>query len=155
MVFSITSTSLIDREYSKFAGTSTGSESAINVVVSGGIHIGSVSANVDSVYIQSGDNLNITSLPIATTLTGGSAIVAASGTAMALGTSLVTKSIYVGAIIDNSSFVCVGDSNVDKDTNQQIVLYAGDSAVLDITNRSAVYVDADENDDGVNYLAFS
>jgi hypothetical protein len=31
----------------------------VNALISGGIHIGSVSANVDSIYVQSGDNINI------------------------------------------------------------------------------------------------
>ena len=34
-------------------------DGSLNTAISGGIHIGSVSANVDSIYVQSGDNINI------------------------------------------------------------------------------------------------
>jgi hypothetical protein len=90
-----------------------------------------------------------------TTLTGGSKTVASSGTAEALGTTLATKSIYIRAKSTNTSFVCVGDSNVDESTNQQIILYANDSVTLDIANRLTVYIDADVNTEGVDYVAMS
>jgi len=90
-----------------------------------------------------------------TTLTGGSKTVAAAGTAEALGSSLATKSIYIRAKAGNTSFVCVGDSTVDESTNQQIVLYANDAVTLEIANRATVYVDADVNGEGVDYLCAS
>jgi hypothetical protein len=58
MAFTIGNTSLRDREWAKFVGgAGTGSEVSMNVTISGGIHIGSVSANVDSIYVQSGANI--------------------------------------------------------------------------------------------------
>lgn len=97
----------------------------------------------------------VTATAIPTTLTGGTLAVTTAGTAEALGASLATKSIYIRAKSTNTSFVCVGDSAVDEATNQQIVLYANDSITLDIANRATVYVDADVNLEGVDYLAMS
>jgi hypothetical protein len=54
----ISGLSLRDREYDKFVDAAGGT--AINVAIAGGsIVIGSVSASVDDVYINSGDNLNL------------------------------------------------------------------------------------------------
>lgn len=56
MVFTPTNLSRLDREWHKFVGaTGTGSEVSVSVVIaSGNITIGSVSATVDSIYVQSG-----------------------------------------------------------------------------------------------------
>jgi hypothetical protein len=89
------------------------------------------------------------------TPTGGSTTVTTAGTAVALGASLVIKSVYIRAKAGNTSFVCVGDSAVDESTNQQIVLYAGDSVSIDIANRASVYLDADVNGEGVDYLCLT
>lgn len=101
-------------------------------------------------------NLGVTaSADIPTTLTGGSKTVTTHGTAEALGTTLAIKSIYIRAKATNTSFICIGDSSVDEATNQQIVLYANDSITLDISNRLTVYVDADVDGEGVDYLCMS
>ena len=58
MVYTI-SNSLRDREYDKFSATA-GSQSSVNVsIVGGSIVIGSVSANIDSIYVQSGANVQV------------------------------------------------------------------------------------------------
>jgi hypothetical protein len=56
MAFTLSNVGLRDREYLKFVGAGTGSECPISVVLASGtpIIIGSVSASVDSIYIQSG-----------------------------------------------------------------------------------------------------
>ncbi len=92
-----------------------------------------------------------------TTLTGGSTTVTTPGTAVVLGTTLATKSIYIRALSTNTSFVCVGDSNVDEGApaTQQIILYANDSVTIDIANRVTVYLDADVGTEGVSYLCMS
>ena len=51
------SNGLRDREYGKFIDV--GGETAVRSLIIGSITIGSVSAQVDSVYIQSGDNINL------------------------------------------------------------------------------------------------
>ncbi len=44
-------------------GMAVNPDGSINTVVLGSVFIGSVTAHVDSIYVQSGDNINITSLP--------------------------------------------------------------------------------------------
>lgn len=136
-----TQTSLTSTSYKVEASTSGGGgiSSDVNVTKIGGTTV--TAANSD--------------ILIPTVLTGGSKTVTTAGTAEALGTTLATKSIYIRAKASNTSFVCVGDSSVDEATNQQIVLYANDSVTLDIANRMTVYVDADVNGEGVDYLAMS
>ena len=92
---------------------------------------------------------------IPTTLTGGELIVTTSGTALALGASLATKSIYIRAKSTNGGNVYVGDSAVDATTSQQIILAANDTVTIPIANRATVYVDAAVNGEGVDYLASS
>lgn len=87
-----------------------------------------------------------------TTLTGGTKTVAVSGTAEALGTSLAIKSAYLRAPETNTGNIYVGDSSVDKTTNQQLILEPGDYASLDIANRSTIYLDVDTGGEGVDYL---
>ena len=102
------------------------------------------------------DTSNIqTAVAIPTTLTGGELIVTTSGTALALGASLATKSIYIRAKSTNGGNVYVGDSAVDATTSQQIILAANDSVTIPISNRATVYVDAAVNGEGVDYLASS
>ena len=101
-------------------------------------------------------NLKTTaSTDIPSTLTGGEKVVTTGGTAEALGNSLATKSIYIRAKSGNTNDVYIGDSTVDKTTNQQIILSANDSITLDIANRTTVYVDATTDGEGVDYLAMS
>lgn len=92
---------------------------------------------------------------IPTTLTGGNKTVAVPGTAEALGASLACKSIYIRAKAANTTAVYVGDSAVDKDTSQQIILNANDFITIDIANRATVYVDAVTAAEGVDYLVMS
>ena len=80
-----------DREYNKFLGVQTGSLASVAVsVVGGSIYIGSVSAEVDSVYIQSGDNINITS-----------------------GSVYITNSSDVGGYAGSETYVKAGSIQVD------------------------------------------
>ena len=89
------------------------------------------------------------------TMTAGEKVVTTSGTAVALGTTIATKSIYIRAKTTNTGVVYVGDSSVDATTSKQMMLNASGAIALDIANRSSVYVDADVNGEGVDYLAFS
>jgi len=89
------------------------------------------------------------------TLLAGETIVAVSGTAVALGASLATKSIYIRAKLSNTGDVFVGDSTVDKTTSRQIVLSPDDSISIDIANRASMFVDAAVGGEGVDYLCMS
>ena len=122
---------LRDREYDKF--NFIGSETAVRVtVVSGIINIGSVSASVDNVTIQSGtlyvisgDNINITGMP--------KTEVYGSGTFNVLGSVNVNNQIYPGSeawvkevplteVYGSGTFITLGSVNV----NNQV--YAGSEA---------------------------
>jgi len=92
---------------------------------------------------------------IPTTLTGGNTTVTTSGTAVALGTTLASKSIYIRAKSTNTGNIYVGDSTVDAVTNQQIILAANDSLSINIADRATVWIDAGVNLEGVDYLVMS
>ena len=112
----------------------------------------------DATVLQSDINGNLkinSSADIPTALTGGNKTVAVPGTAEALGASLAAKSIYIRAKSTNTTDVYVGDSAVDKDTSQQIILSANDSITIDIANRATVYVDAVTAAEGVDYLVMA
>lgn len=91
------------------------------------------------------------------TLTAGETFVAVSGTRVALGSSLATKSIYIRAKITNTGNVYVGDTNVDAVTSRQIVLAPDDAICIDIANRANLFVDAavGGGTEGVDYLCMS
>jgi len=95
------------------------------------------------------------SLTTPSSIVGGSKVVATAGTAVTLGDSLTTKSIYIRAKDSNTSDVYVGDSNVDRINSKQIILSANDAVTINIDNRASVYVDAFVNNEGVDYLVIS
>jgi hypothetical protein len=95
------------------------------------------------------------SASVPTTLTGGTKAVTTHGTAVALGTTLATKSIYIRALDANVGSVNVGDASVDYSTNPEVTLYPGDALVIEIADRATVFVDATNDGDGVSYLAQS
>jgi hypothetical protein len=104
--------------------------------------------------IDASGNVNRVDVGAPSTLTAGEKTVTTSGTAEALGASLAIKSIYIRAKTANTGNVYVGDSNVDKTTSQQIILNAGSAVSMDIANRASIYIDADVNLEGVDYLCF-
>lgn len=92
---------------------------------------------------------------------GGAETVDASGTAQPLvGASTIAQMIEIKAMIGNTGAVYVGDSSVDKTTSQQITLLqdqsfeigAGAGFNLDINE---IYIDADNTNDGVNFLYYA
>jgi hypothetical protein len=104
---------------------------------------------------DSSGQLKVSSTTVApTVLTGGTTTVTTPSTAVVLGTTLAIKSVYIRALPTNTSFICVGDVNVDQAAagTQQILLYANDSVTIDIADRATVYIDADVGTEGVSYL---
>lgn len=89
------------------------------------------------------------------TLTAGEKTVVVPGPSLALGTTLATKSIYIRAKSTNTGMAYIGDSTVNRTTSKQIILAVDDAVAMDIANRISVYVDADVNGEGVDYLCFS
>lgn len=58
--------------------------------------------------------------------------------------------LIIKAMSDNAGDIFIGDSSVDN-TNG-FILGAGESVGVYVANASAVYIDADNNDDGVSYI---
>jgi len=121
MTFTAENLSLRDREYHKFSdAVGTGSETPIAVVLaSGNIFIGSVSASVDSIYVQSGDNINITSVAdIASSyLTSGNAAVTQDtspwviGGSDAISAAVSVNPVYVGGKAESTVPTEVSDGD--------------------------------------------
>jgi hypothetical protein len=96
-----------------------------------------------------------TNTDIPTTITSGNKTVTTAGTAEALGTTLAIKSVFIRAKSGNTGNIYVGDSTVDKDTNQGVILAANDSVTLNIANRATVFIDSSVNTEGVDYVCMS
>jgi hypothetical protein len=108
-------------------------------------------------------DVDIASLPtvansIKVSPVGGAKTVSASGTAEALvASSTDALMLIVEARSGNTGAIYFGDSNVDKTSSQQVILLQGQSVnvhadsgyKLDINE---FYIDADNNDDGVDFL---
>lgn len=119
---------------------------------------GNASTGTQRVIIAT-DDPNLASINagigVPTSMVSGAKTVSTSGTAEALGTTLATKQIYIRAKTANTGEVYVGDSTVDASTNKGIILSAGDSLVLSISNRTTVYIDVAVNGEGVDYVALT
>lgn len=124
-------------------GTTTGIIKAGNSFATTDVALGVADANV------------LAAITTPTTLTGGNTVSNTSGTAVALGTTLATKTIFIRAKSGNTNNVYVGSSAVHKTTSQQIILAANDSVTLNVSNRLTVYFDVDTNGEGVDYMCMS
>lgn len=94
MVLTLNDLALRDRQLLSYHGAPTGSQVSLSAVITGSIVIGSVSANVDNIYIQSGDQLNL-----GTTWTGVGSVVV-SGT-------LPTTLTGVGSVVISGTSIPV------------------------------------------------
>jgi len=92
------------------------------------------------------------------TLTGGKKTVAAAGTAEKLVASGKATWVRIQALSANTNPIFVGDSNVDKTTDPQCDLAAGEHVILDAAEAggfidlSTIYIDVTTNGEGVNFL---
>jgi hypothetical protein len=90
--------------------------------------------------------------------TGGAKAVAAAGTAVPLVASETNaQSLYVKAREGNTGSIFFGDSDVDKDASPQAVLFQGQSISVSAESGykldvNEFYIDADNNDDGVDFI---
>lgn len=97
-------------------------------------------------------DVDVTSVPLASTVRNGKKAVTTAGSAVALAASTtLTHSVTIRALHANTNMIYVGDSSVDS-TNGY-VLDAGETVTLQIANLSTVYIDSDTNGEGVTYLA--
>lgn len=89
---------------------------------------------------------------------GGAKTVTAAGTAEKIvATSTLTVAVVLQAKEGNAAAVYIGDSSVDKTTSPQMSLDAGETLALEVPigfqiDLSEWYVDADTNDDGIDFL---
>ncbi len=83
-------------------------------------------------------------------LASGSKTVAAAGTAEALATATTCVQVAIQALASNTGNVYVGGSSVAAGAG--IALAATQSVVIPIDNLSKVYLDVDNNGEGVSYF---
>lgn len=90
----------------------------------------------------------------ASTIAMGEQTVDAAGTAQALSTTSAIKYIFIKALSGNTGIVYIGSSTVE--TTDGLELLPGESTGwFPISDVATVYVDADNNDDGVRFLTLS
>ncbi|NIR31662.1 MAG: hypothetical protein GWN84_20590 [Gammaproteobacteria bacterium] len=96
---------------------------------------------------------NIDEVKPATTPRNGEKLVATAGTAVTLvGASTIVKSgVRIKARKGNTGTVYIGDSNVDSTNGYP--LEPGESEFVEIEDLQSIYIDADNNSDGVRYFA--
>lgn len=82
-------------------------------------------------------------------ISDGSKDVTTAGTAVPLSSSTTCLSVNVQAKTSNSGAIYVGGSSVDNSRGAKLL--AGDSIPIDIDNLNKVYIDSDNNGDGVTY----
>jgi hypothetical protein len=118
------------------------------VLQAGTAAMGKLSANSG---VDIGD-VDVTSVPLATTVYNGKKTVASAGTALALAASTVlVHEVTVKALAANTNNVYVGSSSVDSANGY--VLDSGETVTLKVANLATVFVDVDTNGEGVTYLA--
>jgi hypothetical protein len=107
------------------------------------------------VYIQDteGNNLLLNSdgsfgTPSSSTISDGSKAVTSAGTAVALG-SATTREIYVTALDTNTGKIFIGGSTVSSTSGMYI--YPGQTMTFSINNLSKIYIDAENNGEGVQF----
>jgi len=87
----------------------------------------------------------------------GVTTVTTAGTDVALAGSTVCKKVDIQAQTDNTGLIAVGYVGVDatEATGTGIILYAGDTYSLEISNLALIYIDATEDGEGVRYAYYT
>jgi hypothetical protein len=87
-----------------------------------------------------------------TTIFSGKKLVASAGTDEVLAASQVLRSgVTVKALAGNSGIVYIGPEGVSSSTGLE--LSAKESAFIECSNLSAIWIDAASSSDGVTYIA--
>ena len=91
------------------------------------------------------------------TIGHGVKTVTSAGTDEALAGLTTCKKVTIQAQTDNTGWIAVGGSGVDATvaTGTGVLLGAGDSFELEITDLSSIYIDATVSGDGVRYAYFN
>lgn len=89
-------------------------------------------------------------------LGGGRKVVTSAGTRVALVSTVVsTSTVAITAETDNTGKIAVGDSSVVAAEGSQtngVVLAAGDTVSLDVSDPRQIYLDSTVSGDGVTYI---
>ena len=100
--------------------------------------------------------MSLLSNPASSIVSGRKAVTTA-GTEVALSTDKSRiVSVTIQAETDNTGRIVVGDSSIvatEGATAQGLVLTAGDSITLNISQLSGIYIDSTVNGDGVTFIA--
>jgi len=89
--------------------------------------------------------------PTPSTIRNGKKTVASSGTAVVIvASSTPVSAVVVQALADNTGLVYVGDASVDSSTGME--LQAGQATGIAIDDLNKIYIDADEDGDGVCFI---
>ena len=93
-------------------------------------------------------------------ITGGAdgvTTVSSAGSHVALASSTACKKVDIQAQTDNTGLIAVGFDNVDatEATGTGIILYAGDTYSLEISNLNLIYIDSTVSGEGVRYTYFT
>lgn len=94
-----------------------------------------------------------TDLQALSTLVHGQKTVTTAGTAVAIGSSTTLRSITIKALPTNTGYIYVGGSGVDSSNG--FVLGANESVSLDFDQLADVYIDSDNNGEGVSYIGLN
>jgi len=83
----------------------------------------------------------------------GRKVVAAAGTAVALASDTQCQKVDIQAELDNVGVICVGGSGViaAAATREGIALEKKETYSLEIDNLSKVYIDSEQNGEGVTF----
>ena len=93
-------------------------------------------------------------------ITGGAdgvTTVSSAGSHVALASSTACKKVDIQAQTDNTGLIAVGFTGVDatEATGTGIILYAGDTYSLEISNLNLIYIDSTVSGEGVRYTYFT
>lgn len=128
------------------SGTIAAVTAITNALPAGTNAIGKLAANSG---VDIGD-VDVTSLPIPTTIYNGKKTVTTAGTRVTLASSQAVKSIVIKALTTNTGLIYVGDGSVASTTG--FVLSPGDTISLDIANLTTVNLDSSVNGEGITYI---
>jgi len=96
-------------------------------------------------------NVDVASITLPSAVYNGQKTVTTAGTAEALASSQeLVSGVRIKALSGNAGNIYVGDSSVDSSNG--FVLGAGEEIFVEIDDLAKVYIDADNNGEGVSYL---
>jgi len=120
-----------------------------------GLIVGGVnpSGNATPLSFDGSGNLLVSSAGAPTTILTGKALVASHGSRVALSQPASCSKVTVKALKSNMGFIYVGNDMVGSSNGYQ--LWASESIEIDISNLSLVYLDSDNDGEGVTFIALA